>query len=188
MADHWPEHLKPADGITFIPLIPKLHENGHRQTKNHEQYSFNFCDGVGHTDGEGPERIWSAHNALGSATKTMGPGSRHDVLDDHFGHWNHEKYISMGELSRRNRWVSWGLTTWFSGKSLMRRYQKALPERNKQAEAHRGFTASLNPKDVERWTKMCEQWGAEGFPRTMESPYSIEGASMYLCLYSFFGS
>ena len=64
--------------------------------KGHEQFSFNLCEGVGHTDGECPERIWAPHNPLGNSTKTMGPGSRHDVLDDHFSFWNYEKYIGMG--------------------------------------------------------------------------------------------
>jgi hypothetical protein len=33
---------------------------------------------------------------LGNATKTQGPGSRHDVLDNHFGFWNWLKYNTMG--------------------------------------------------------------------------------------------
>ncbi|KDR67155.1 hypothetical protein GALMADRAFT_80104 [Galerina marginata CBS 339.88] len=89
----------------------------------------------------------------------MGPGSRHDLLDDHFGFWNYEKYIGMG-------------------KTLMRRYQKALPERNKQVEAHNGFTSSLNPDDVAEWTKMCEDWDRDEFPRSVENPYYVEGADI----------
>ena len=99
--DYWPEEIKPRPTVSLVPLIPKLHEKGHKQSKGHEQFSYNLCRGVGHTDGECPERIWSAHNALGNAMKSMGPGSRHDVLDDHFGHWNYEKYISMGKVSSR---------------------------------------------------------------------------------------
>lgn len=95
---HWPIHIKPKDEVHLTPLIPKLHEPGHKQSKGHEQFSFNLCHGCGLTDGECPERIWAAHNGLGNSTKTMGPGSRHDVLDDHFGFWNHEKYVGMGEF------------------------------------------------------------------------------------------
>ncbi|KAG5635682.1 hypothetical protein H0H81_010420 [Sphagnurus paluster] len=40
---------------------------------------------VGRTDGEAPKRGWAAVNAVTSSTKEMGPGSRHDTLDDHFG-------------------------------------------------------------------------------------------------------
>ncbi|PPQ82214.1 hypothetical protein CVT26_009204 [Gymnopilus dilepis] len=159
VANFWPNELKPPASMSFVPLIPKLHEAGHKKPKNHEQFSFNFCKGAGQTDGEGPERIWSAHNALGNATKTMGPGTRHDVLDDQFSFWNYEKYKGMG-------------------RALMRRYQKAVPERNRQTEAHRGFTASLKPRDVKRWEEMCELWDSSPFPRTLDSPYCIEGANI----------
>ena len=97
---YWPKDLKPPPTQSFVPVIPKMHEEGHKKTKNHEQFSLNLCPGVGYSDGEGPERIWSAHNALGNATKTMGPGSRHDVLDDHFGFWNYGKYVAMGKFFR----------------------------------------------------------------------------------------
>ncbi|PPR05757.1 hypothetical protein CVT26_008661 [Gymnopilus dilepis] len=157
--NYWLDNLKPPPHQSFSPAIPKLHEEGHKKTKNHEQFSFNLHPGVGHTDGEGPERIWSAHNALGNATKTMGPGSRHNVLDDHFGYWNYGKYVAMG-------------------KSLMRRYQKALPERNKQKEAHRGFTAPLDAKDVSAWKTMCEKWEADTFLKSVKNPYHVESSNI----------
>ena len=97
--NYWPGDLKPPLHQSFFPLIPKLHEEGHKKTKNHEQFSFNLHPGVGLTDGERPEHIWSAHNALGNATKMMGPGAHHDVLDDHFGYWNYGKYVTMGMCS-----------------------------------------------------------------------------------------
>ena len=96
--EDWPEQIKPKEDVVLIPLIPKLHEHGHKKTKNHEQFTCNLCKGIGLTDGECPERIWGSHNAIANSTKTMGPGSRHDVLDDHFGFWNYEKYVAMGWL------------------------------------------------------------------------------------------
>jgi len=65
------------------------------------------------------------------------------------------------------------------GKTLMQRYQKAVPERNKQIEAHRGFTASLDPDDVVRWTAMCERWEEDRFPKTSENPYHVKSKSLY---------
>ncbi|PPQ97248.1 hypothetical protein CVT26_000741, partial [Gymnopilus dilepis] len=56
--DYWPKGLKPPPTQTFLAVIPKMHEEGHKKTKNHEQFSFNLTPGVGHTDGECPERIW----------------------------------------------------------------------------------------------------------------------------------
>ncbi|KAF8069293.1 hypothetical protein FPV67DRAFT_1415377 [Lyophyllum atratum] len=99
--EDWPDglHLSPRSRV--IPAIPKLHEPAHKET--HDQLSFNHILGAGLTDGECPERIWAGHNALGNSTKTMGPGSRHDALDDHFGFWNWLKYCSMGKWVEGHR-------------------------------------------------------------------------------------
>lgn len=97
ISESWPEELKPSPQLQTRPQIPKFHEPGHK-TEGHEEFSCNYGPGLGLTDCEGPERIWAGHNALGNATKTQGPGSRHDVLDDHFGFWNWQKYITMGML------------------------------------------------------------------------------------------
>ena len=116
MDAHWPANLKIPASTKLIPVIPKLHEPMHGR-KKHEQFSLNFIPGVGNSDMEAPERIWAGHNGLGNLTKTQGPGGRHDVLDDHFGFWNWQKYVGMG-------------------KTLMSRYQAALAEHNRQVEGH----------------------------------------------------
>ncbi|KAG1886583.1 hypothetical protein F4604DRAFT_1917395 [Suillus subluteus] len=59
-------------------------------------FSFNWTPGVGRTDGEAPERGWADINHIASSTKEMGPGSRRDILDDHFGDWNWKKVASLG--------------------------------------------------------------------------------------------
>ncbi|KJA25187.1 hypothetical protein HYPSUDRAFT_135353 [Hypholoma sublateritium FD-334 SS-4] len=91
----WPVELQPRAGLNLRPLIPKFHEPAHLE-KLHEQYSFNLAEGVGLSDGECPERVWGSHNPLAGATRTMGPGTRDDMLDDNFGHWNWMKYSSIG--------------------------------------------------------------------------------------------
>ena len=35
---------------------------------------------------------------IATSTWEMGPGSRHDTLDDHLGHWNWNKLIGLGNL------------------------------------------------------------------------------------------
>lgn len=95
--DHWPAELKFALDLKMRPQIPAFHEPGHGQA-GHQEYSCKLSPGMGLSDGECPERIWSAHNALGNATKTQGPGSRQDVIDDHMGFWNWCKYNTMGKL------------------------------------------------------------------------------------------
>src|SRR6266567_48040 len=159
MDQHWPDHLRIPASTKLIPAIPKLHKPMHGR-KNHQQYSLNFIHGVGKSDMETPERVWAGHNALGNSTKTQGPGGRHDILDDHFGFWNWQKYIGMG-------------------KTLMSRYQAALAECNRQVEGHRGLMNSLDPTLVARWEAICVAWEKDEYPKTCENPYATAGACKY---------
>ena len=75
--------------------IPKAHLPVHQDSCK-EEYSFNFLPRMGRTDGEPPERGWAATNAIANSTKEMGPGSRRDTLDDHFGDYNWRKITNLG--------------------------------------------------------------------------------------------
>jgi hypothetical protein len=81
--------------VSIVFLVPKFHLPAHRPAC-HSTFSFNFTPRVGRTDGEAPERGWSNTNALGLSTKEMGPGSRRDTLDDHFGDMNWKKICDLG--------------------------------------------------------------------------------------------
>lgn len=81
---------------TFSFLIPKFHLPAHIMPCQ-TVYSFNYNKHVGRTDGEAPERGWSQINPAATSTREMGPGSRRDTLDDHFGDWNWKKTTLMGE-------------------------------------------------------------------------------------------
>ncbi|KAG1792605.1 uncharacterized protein HD556DRAFT_1309155 [Suillus plorans] len=45
-----------------------------------------------------PECGWSNINSVATSTWEMGPGSRCDVLDDHFGDWNWWKMSNFGAI------------------------------------------------------------------------------------------
>jgi Kyakuja-Dileera-Zisupton transposase len=155
--NHWPEEIKPPPSLNLIPAIPKLHEPMHHDTRgtvDHEVYSLNYVPGVGASDCECPERFWSGHNALGNSTKTQGPGSRHDDLDDHFNFWNWQKYIGMG-------------------RTLQRRYKRAVADRNIQVEGHRGLTSSLDQELVAKWELLCVEWEMDSYPKKKTSPYKM---------------
>ena len=77
--------------------VPKAHLPVHQDTCKWN-YSFNLLPRVGRTDGEAPERGWAATNAVASSTKEMGPGSRRDTLDDHFGDYNWRKVTHLGKI------------------------------------------------------------------------------------------
>jgi hypothetical protein len=149
--EHWPPELHLSASTTFVPAIPKLHEPMH-SAANHQMYSLNYIHGVGLSDLECPERFWSGHNAIGNSTKTQGPGSRHDVLDDQFSFWNWQKYTTMGT-------------------TLMRKYRNGLAQRNIQAEAHRGLTSSLSTDLVMKWEAVCIDWENDSFPKKKKNPY-----------------
>ncbi|KAG6818426.1 hypothetical protein H0H93_005084 [Arthromyces matolae] len=156
---NWPEGYSIPSKTEIRPAIPKMHETAHEKD-NHERFSLHYLAGVGLTDGESIERMWAGHNALGNATKTMGPGTRHDVLDDHFGFWNWSKYIA-------------------TGKSLRKKYKDAVKLRNVQQEAHDGFTATISKEKVEEWEAMCRKWDRERYPKAKsKNPYHVEGASI----------
>jgi len=83
------------DDISFTTVIPKFHILGHGK-KCQSVWSLNYRRWMGRTDGEGVEREWSHINPVALSTKVMGPGARHDTLDDHWGAWNWHKVVSMG--------------------------------------------------------------------------------------------
>jgi hypothetical protein len=76
-------------------FVPKFHLPAH-VLKCQTMFSLNYSKNVGRTDGEAPERGWSNINPVASSTKEMGPGSRRDTLDDHFGDWNWKKVVGLG--------------------------------------------------------------------------------------------
>lgn len=52
--------------------------------------------GAGMTDAEGIERQWANLGPVATTTREMGPGYRHDTLDDHMGNWNWQKIVRLG--------------------------------------------------------------------------------------------
>lgn len=83
----------PTDAIRYG--VPKFHLPPHER-KCQSPHSLNYKPGVGETDGESIERNWASLNGAAGSTKEMGPGSRHDTLDDHCGHANWRKLVNLG--------------------------------------------------------------------------------------------
>lgn len=75
--------------------LPVWHGKGHG-IKCEEENSLKYQVGVGKTDGEGPERLWSVLNPLSYMTKEEHHGARHDDIEDFLNMHNHRKNISMG--------------------------------------------------------------------------------------------
>ena len=86
--------LKRSAKTRFV--VPKFHLPAHIPACQ-TRYAFMFTPGAGLGDGEAPERGWAVTNPLGPSTREMGPGSRRDVLDYHFGDYNWWKITDLGE-------------------------------------------------------------------------------------------
>ena len=84
---------KPNLKVKFA--VPKFHLPAHVLACQ-LQYSLNRLPGVGRTDRECPERLWSTFNGLAYSTREMGPGLRRDTLDDNFGDHNWNRTTKLG--------------------------------------------------------------------------------------------
>lgn len=94
-AGKYPPALKAVtENLSLEAVIPRWHINGHGENCKTE-FSFNYADGVGRTCGEDVESGWSHVNQLGTSIREMGPGARHETLNDHWGGWNWQKIVGF---------------------------------------------------------------------------------------------
>ncbi|KAF8176561.1 hypothetical protein BJ912DRAFT_1024344 [Pholiota molesta] len=138
-----------SDGqMNLTTLVPKFHLPAH-VLECQTSFSFNLVPGVGRTDGEAPERGWSEINAVATSTKEMGPGSRRDTLDDHFGARNWRKITQIAP-------------------TFVRKTTEALAGREESVAAFLEFDAALSIKvndgldhsvaPTDEWTALCLNW------------------------------
>jgi hypothetical protein len=142
--------------VQLTYLVPKFHLPAHVlgcQTS----FSFNLTKGVGRTDGEAPERGWAEVNPLAASTKEMGPGSRRDTLDAHFGFYNWKKFTGMG------------LT-------LFRKMKAAVDGMHDHVIAHEELHQSLPHAAVAQWVDEVERWEKDS---SQPNPYVITVEGMY---------
>jgi hypothetical protein len=95
---NWSLTPRPGKDVEINFLILKFHLPAHIQ-QCHVEYAFNYIRGCARTDGESVERKWFQSNSESTGTKEMGPGGRHDTLDDTFDQANYKKCISMGKCN-----------------------------------------------------------------------------------------
>lgn len=129
-------------------LVPKFHLPAHIPYCQ-AHYSFNFTPHVGRTDGEAPERGWSAINSVANSTKQMGPGSRRDTLDDHFGDYNWRKIASIATF-------------------LSRKVTDAIKEREIHVADFKEFNSAFRSADTKQWLDSVLKWERD---RTKPNPF-----------------
>ncbi|KAJ7763266.1 hypothetical protein B0H14DRAFT_2403505, partial [Mycena olivaceomarginata] len=82
--------------ICFV--IPKMHIKGHGP-KCGPWFSLNLVPGSSQTDGEGIKQLWSNISEIAASTRIMGPGVCHNMINDHWSHWNWQKLVSLALAS-----------------------------------------------------------------------------------------
>jgi hypothetical protein len=94
----FPDDLKlNTDTLEWDAVIPQWHVNGHGD-KCQTEFSFNYLTGVGRSCGEDVESGWYSTNPLGTSVREMGPASRQEILNDHWGSWNFQKIVGLREF------------------------------------------------------------------------------------------
>ncbi|KAG6825395.1 hypothetical protein H0H92_003827 [Tricholoma furcatifolium] len=138
--------------------VPKFHLPPHK-VECHGPFALNYTSGVRRTDGEGVERNWSWLNGAAPSTSQMGPGARHDTLDDFMGYWNFRKTVDLGD-------------------TLLKRLVEAIPEAIVHRQAFTLFTESLQHEhsdDLHAWEKMLREWEAD---QSKPDPYLVKEDSV----------
>ncbi|KAJ3865746.1 hypothetical protein EV359DRAFT_62896 [Lentinula novae-zelandiae] len=138
----YPDMLKtPTPFPRYQLLVPKFHLAAHKESCVWS-FSYNYAPGVGRTDGEGVERNWAITNSLSGSTKKMGPGSRRDTLDDHFGDFNWRKMISLAS-------------------HLHSKAVEAATVREEMVRAFHAASEGLQESTKKQWRQMVLAWEAD---------------------------
>ncbi|KAF9059907.1 hypothetical protein BDP27DRAFT_1430701 [Rhodocollybia butyracea] len=89
----------------------------------------------------------------------MGPGSRRDTLDDHWGDWNWRKCITLGD-------------------TMLKHANRAIEMREKHVLAYHGLCQGLSQNNQDLWRGMVAQW--EQDPDRAINPYESSVRPMTL--------
>ncbi|KAH8102763.1 hypothetical protein DFH11DRAFT_1735402 [Phellopilus nigrolimitatus] len=130
--------------------VPKFHLKGHGEVCQ-SPYSLNLLRHSARTDGEGIERGWSHINPIATATREMGPGFRHDTIDDHWSAWNWRKIIGLGIILLRK------LT---EAEEMYAKHQKKFIE----------LSETFEPGVLAAWNAMVDIWQKD--PLHAPDPYA----------------
>lgn len=168
-----PEELRIQVPV-ITPKVPKGHIVAHGESCQ-SKYSFNFARGVGRTDGEGIERLWSWLNKAAPSTKEMTPSGRRETLDDFCGYTNWKKTLGLGKIVLVFSWTAPDLIK--SGDSLLRKIVEALREADDHIQEFTAFEATIRsayPKEVEEWEAMVTEWDMDS---SKPCPYFCDKSS-----------
>ena len=91
---NFPDDLQLDSKVELEIGIPTWHVNGHGDDCK-ANYSLSYMHGVGRTCGEDVETTWAQTNSLGTSIREMGPGARHETLNDQWSGLNFRKIVGF---------------------------------------------------------------------------------------------
>ncbi|RXW17173.1 hypothetical protein EST38_g8682 [Candolleomyces aberdarensis] len=135
--------LNPETVVRFV--VPKFHLPAHIPACCN-RFAFMLTPGAGLGNGKAPEHGWGESNPLGPSTQEMGPGSRRDTLDGHFGDYNWRKIVKLGAfLSSTWCFMTCKMTT-------------ATSDVAEHVIAHQELEVSLQSEQVASWQEAVKAW------------------------------
>ncbi|KAJ7116090.1 hypothetical protein C8R44DRAFT_628252 [Mycena epipterygia] len=122
----------------------------------HEDYcatlnSLNYITGVGHSDGEGVERLWAFLNSCSYQSKEMGLGNRADTIKDKLDCHNFQKNLGQAD-------------------SLRRKLIVAVAERARQVEVFKEINKSISAEVRGDWQMQLDAFAAD---HSAPNPYNL---------------
>ncbi|KAJ7741465.1 hypothetical protein DFH07DRAFT_870169 [Mycena maculata] len=138
------------DKFTYQCALPVWHAASHND-ECQENNSLSFKPGVGKTDGEGVEQVWSIMNPVAYHTKDAGCGQRADVVEDKIDSHNFQKNLGQGE-------------------TLQRKLIVAIAERERQVTGFKQISATVKSEVRGEWKKMIAAWLADP---SAPNPYTV---------------
>ncbi|KAJ7476816.1 hypothetical protein B0H11DRAFT_2234793 [Mycena galericulata] len=129
--------------------LPVWHASSHEKSCQ-DKNSLSFAYGVGKSDGEGVERVWSVFNGMANHTKDAGIGNRADAVEDKVNMHNYSKNLGQGDALRRKLVV-------------------AIAERSRQVEAFAEINRTIESTVKEEWQAQVDAFMAD---RTKPNPFA----------------
>ncbi|KAJ7784192.1 hypothetical protein B0H16DRAFT_1446451 [Mycena metata] len=141
----------PLDNFTLQCALPVWHAGSHNEECEKDN-SLSFKVGVGKSDGEGVERVWSVLNPAANHTKDAGRGQRADTLEDKIDNHNFLKNIGQGD-------------------ALQRKLIVAIAERDRQIQAFKEISATIEGPLKKAWKQQITDWLKD--PEAHQNPYTL---------------
>jgi Kyakuja-Dileera-Zisupton transposase len=170
----FPEDLRLDSSMSVEVGIPSWHINGHGD--DCKDFCLHYMNGVGRTCGEEVETAWAQTNALGTSIREMGPGARHETLNDHWSGSNFRKIVGFREFNFI--FAAGCLLIESLGSSFLKRLKEAYAMREKHRLIFQQFSSTFPPQTVQQWEKVIVEWEND---KTKPNPYKERASSSSYC-------